>query len=97
MKRRIEFFTWGGILLAATLVVVILSWIAYSMVTNGISDKLMGFEREPAEGRNYWWWFYFRRGFWGILGTAAIPLTLAGLVAWGWVAFVRDMRRSGKL
>jgi hypothetical protein len=94
MKRMGQIIARGGILLVATLVVLILSWIAFSMVTNGISDKLMGFEQEPAQGWNYWWWFYFKRSLWGILGTAAILLALAGLVAWGWVAFVRDVRRN---
>jgi hypothetical protein len=94
MKQTAQIILRGGILLAATLVVVILSWIAFSVVTNGISDKLIGFEREPAQGWNYWWWFHFKRNLWGILGTVAILLALAGLVAWGWLAFVRDLRRN---
>ena len=97
MKRMGQIIARGGILLVATLVVLILSWIAFSIVSNGISDKLMGFEREPAQGWNYMWWFYFKRQLWGILGSAGILLTLAGLVAWGWVAFVRDVKRSHKL
>lgn len=93
MKRMTQIIVRGGILLVATLVIVILSWIAFNMVTNGISDKLMGFEREPSQGWNYWWWFYFKRSLWGILGTASILLALAGLVVWGWIALVRDLRR----
>jgi len=58
---------------------------------------MVGFEQEPALGWNYWRWYYIKRSLWGILGSAGILLALAGLVAWGWVAFVRDVKRSHKL
>jgi len=58
---------------------------------------MMGFEQEPALGWNYWRWYNIKRSLWGILGIAGILLALAGLVAWGWVAFVRDVKRSHKL
>lgn len=86
----------SGILLLATLVVIALMWVVASMVSSGLSADMMGFEQEPSQGWNYWRWYYLKQSFWGILGSAGILLLLACLVAWGWVAFVRDIRRKQK-
>jgi len=81
-------------LLVASLTVIVLTWFVLDSISNGLSAKLMAFEREPSQGWGYWYWFFIKRNMWGILGTLAILLLLACLVVWGWVAFVRDVRRK---
>ena len=98
MKRTAQIILRGGILLVASLVVLILSWVAVSMVSSGISNRLIAaFEKTPVEGYDYWRWVYFKEHLFEHLVVATILLALAGLVAWGWVAFVRELKRSHKL
>jgi hypothetical protein len=95
MKRMGQVIARGGILFVATLVVLILSWAAFSTVSSGLSNRLIAsFEKTPVEGYDYWRWIYFKEHLPEHLVVAAILLALAGLVAWGWVAFVRDVRRN---
>lgn len=98
MKRIAQIIVRGGILLVATLVVLTLSLAAFNMVSDGISNRLIAnFEQDPVEGYDYWRWIYFKEHLFEHLVVAGILLTLAGLVAWGWVAFVRDVMRNHKL
>jgi len=80
--------------LAASLAIVILSFLAVSLVSDGLSAHMMSFEKEPVEGWNHWRWFFLKRSLPGILGTAAILLALAGLILWGWIAFIRALSRE---
>ncbi|HCN78389.1 MAG TPA: hypothetical protein DIT13_14490 [Verrucomicrobiales bacterium] len=94
MKHGIKFAVRAFVLMLATVLVLISTWAAYTFIADGLSAQMMGFEREPAQGWAYWRWFYLKRSMWGILGTAGILLVFGALVAWGWVAFVRDVRRK---
>ncbi len=95
MKLAGKIIVRASILLGATLVVVILAWAAFSMVSSGLSNRLIAnFEKTPVEGYDYWRWIYFKENLPEHLVVAAILLALAGLVSWGWIAFVRDIRRN---
>lgn len=81
-------------LMIASALVLLAMWAAYTFISDGLSAQMMGFEREPAQGWSYWRWYYLKRSMWGILGTAGILLALGGLVLWGWIALVRDVRHK---
>lgn len=82
------------ILSVASIFVGLFLWLAFSTILNGLSADLMGFEQEPAQGWNYWRWFFIKRNLSGILGTVGIPTALGVLVVWRWIALARDIRRG---
>lgn len=94
MKHSFKLAVRAFALMFVTALVLILAWAVYTVIADGLSSQMMGFEKEPAQGWAYWRWFYLKRSMWGILGTAGILLALAGLVAWGWIAFIRDVRQK---
>jgi hypothetical protein len=94
MKYGINLAVRAFVLMIATMLLFISAWTAYNLTYDGISAQMMGFEREPSQGWAYWRWFYLRRSMWSILGTAGILFVFAALVAWGWIAFVREVLRK---
>jgi hypothetical protein len=94
MKYGINSAVRAFVLMIATALLFISAWTAYNLTDDGLSAQMMGFEREPSQGWAYWRWFYLRRSMWSILGTAGILLAFTVLVAWGWIALIRDVRRK---
>jgi hypothetical protein len=83
-----------AVLLAASFVSVVLFWIAYGSICERIDSKLVGFEREPALGWDHWRWFFIKQDIGGVLRTLAIPIMLALVVIWKWIAFAREIVRG---
>lgn len=94
MKGLAQAIPRGVFLSVATLFVLLLAWLEFTLVSNGLDATLMGFESEPLQGYNYWRWFFIKRNLFGIAAPAGIIAILAGVVLWGWVAFVRDFARG---
>lgn len=78
-------------LVVASLFVVFLGWLVLSIISDGLSAQLMTFEQEPAQGWNYWRWFFIKRNLGGILVAPGIVLVLGGVVVWRWIRFARDL------
>jgi hypothetical protein len=83
----------SGVLMVATLVIMILAWSDYCMIMNGLSTYMMGFEQEPAQGWNYWRWYFIKEHLSGILCGAAIIFVLFGLVLYGWVELFKNLKK----
>lgn len=94
MKHGFRFAVFACVLMSMTLVLLVSAWAVYGLIDDGLSSQMMGFEREPAQGWAYWRGYFLKRSMWGILGTAGIFLGLGALIAWGWVAAIRDFRRK---
>jgi hypothetical protein len=94
MKPGCRFAVYACVLTSMTFVFLLSAWFVYTLIADGLSSQMMGFEREPAEGWAYWRWFYLKRSMWGLLGTAGLFLVIGALIAWGWVAAIRDFRRK---
>jgi hypothetical protein len=94
MKHGINLVVRLFVLILATVLLFISARIVYTLTADGLTDQMMGFEREPSQGWTYWRWFYLKRSIWSILGIAGILLAFAVLVAWSWIALVRDVRRK---
>ncbi len=77
-----------------TFIFLLSAWFVYTLIADGLSAQMMGFEQEPAEGWAYWRWFFLKRSMWSLLGTAGFFLMIGALIAWGWVAAIRDFRRK---
>lgn len=90
MKHGIRFAVYACVLMSLTLSLLISAWVVYRLIDDGLSAQMMGFEQEPAQGRAHWRWYFLKWNMGGILGTAGIFLGLGALVAWGWIAAIRD-------
>ena len=94
MKHGCRFAVYACVLTSMTFAFLLSAWFVYTLVADGLSAQMMGFEQEPAEGWAHWRWFFFKRSMWGLLGTASIFLVIGALIAWGWAAAIRDFRRT---
>ena len=92
MSNRIGRLLGRGCLLSiALLFVLLLMWLSYCAIDNGISADLMGFESEPAQGWSYWRWVFIKRRFGEIFSNIGILGMLFGVVLWRWIVYVRDI------
>lgn len=82
------------ILVTASLLCALLFWNSYLSICAQISSNLVGFERDPPLGRDYWWWFFFKQDFDRVVRSLTIPAVFAAVLVWKWVAFIRDVRRK---
>ena len=92
MKSWTRIIFHACVLMIATFVLVILAWFDYRTILNGLSSYMMGFEQEPAQGSNYWRWYFIKENMGGILCGAAILFALLGAVLYGWLKLLRSIR-----
>ena len=94
MKPGVRVAVYACVLMLLTLSLLTSAWGVYTLIDDGLSAQMMGFEQEPAQGRAYWHWYFLKRNMGGILGTAGIFLVFGAIVTWGWIAAIRDFRRK---
>ena len=92
-KRRI---LQGFALQVATLVLMVLAWADYWAIMNSLSAFMLTFEQEPAQGWDYWRWYFIKQHLAGILPGVAIILTLFGFVLYGWFRYLRCLLKDSK-
>lgn len=73
------------------MLLVMLAWLDYHTIMNGLSSKMMGFEQEPAQGWNHWRWYFIKEDLNGILIGAAIIFALLGIVVYGWMDLLKSI------
>ena len=76
MRKALGLTTWLLFLLVLFLLVAVMTWFLYTVVSDGISAKMMTFESEPVEGYDYWRSNYRNAALKGW----AIPMVIAALV-----------------
>jgi len=77
------------VLTVAVVVLATITWFAVGFIEDGIDARMMAFQSEPLEGRDYWRWHYFKESMPGNLTLFAALAALWGGLIWAWVSAVK--------
>jgi hypothetical protein len=96
-KNANEIIKRCAILLAASFATAVLFLVAYDSVFHMADQVLIGIESEPTLGWDHWRWFFVKQNIGRVISALVIPIVLAVVVIWKWIAFARDIVRGRSL